>query len=829
MADYLHALPSGYRIEEYELVRVLGSGGFGITYLGYDHHLDKAVAIKEYLPNDLAVRTDNQSVLPKAIQDQADYEWGLERFLSEAQTLARFDHRHIIKIHRFFRAHGTGYSVMEYAEGETLSALLQRKSTLTEVELKRILFPILDGLEAVHRADFLHRDIKPGNIVIRDDGSPVLIDFGSARQAVAGKSRSVTAIVTPGYAPIEQYSVKGHQGPWTDIYALGSVCYRCLTGEPPNDAAERLREDPLVPAAERCKGKASAALLGAIDRALLVDERDRPQSIAAWRKMLAGVPESRKDTITSAGKSVTAKGSATTGKRKSRADIVLVAMIVLLLGASAWRGWQLYQDVPSNDASETVTLVEQEEEVATDTSQTGNEMKTAPGLVEQEMPVSDASKTVTEVEQQADVAMDTTQARDEAENALQTGRSGTGQPTLKQEASRPEEDEITRLLEAAEADMMARRLTFPAGNNAWDKYRRVLELEPAHPEAIAGMERVMASYQGLFAEALAQEEFDKAAGYLARIRELNPDSLFLAEGEQRLATVRQAEGGRQTAKARARDLAGEMVYIPGGTFRMGDLNGEGYDSEKPVHSVTVSAFKLGKYEVTVSQFRRFVLATGYRTLAEKGAGNVKGCNTLEYETRNEWGYTPGRSWRDLGYPIEEDQPVVCVGWHDAFAYVHWLSEQTGNAYRLPSEAEWEYAVRAGSETLYHFGDEAERLCEFGNVADMTKWPNGNVWTKRTKCDDGAVFPTSVGSYRSNAFGLYDMHGNVREWVEDCWNDNYAGAPNDGSAWTSGTCDRRVIRGGSFDLATRNLRSANRNWGGNAYRTANVGFRLAQDL
>ena len=287
MTDYLHALPPGYRIEEYELVRVLGSGGFGITYLGYDHHLDKAVAIKEYLPNDLAVRTDNNSVLPKSTQDKADYEWGLARFLNEAQTLARFDHRHIIKIHRFFRAHGTGYSVMEYAEGETLSEMLQRKGALTEPELKAILFPILDGLEAVHEADFLHRDIKPSNIVIRDDGSPVLIDFGSARQAVAGKSRSVTAIVTPGYAPVEQYSVKGHQGPWTDIYGLGAVCYRCLTGEPPVDATERLREDPLVPAAQRCKGKASASLMGAIDRALRVNEGERPQTIAEWRKMLS--------------------------------------------------------------------------------------------------------------------------------------------------------------------------------------------------------------------------------------------------------------------------------------------------------------------------------------------------------------------------------------------------------------------------------------------------------------------------------------------------------------------------------------------------------------
>ena len=131
---------------------------------------------------------------------------------------------------------------MEYAEGETLSAFLERKGTLKEAELKAILYPILDGLEVVHRADFLHRDIKPGNIIIRDeDNSPVLLDFGSARQAIGARSRSVTSIITPGYAPIEQYSSRGDQGPWTDIYALGGVCYRALTGEVPDDATDRMR------------------------------------------------------------------------------------------------------------------------------------------------------------------------------------------------------------------------------------------------------------------------------------------------------------------------------------------------------------------------------------------------------------------------------------------------------------------------------------------------------------------------------------------------------------------------------------------------------------
>ena len=280
-------MPQGHRLQEYELVRVLGFGGFGMTYLGFDHNLDKAIAIKEYLPSDIATRTADRSVAPQASEFRGDFQWGLERFLDEARTLARFDHRHIIKVHRFFEANGTAYIVMEYAEGETLSVYLERKGTLSEAELKGILYPLLDGLEVVHGADFLHRDIKPGNIVLRDvDDSPVLLDFGAARQAIGAKSRSVTSIVTPGYAPIEQYSSRGYQGAWTDIYALGGVCYRALTGQVPDDATDRVRNDPLVPVSQRCADRASGAFLSAIDMALSVDEGDRPQSISVWREAL---------------------------------------------------------------------------------------------------------------------------------------------------------------------------------------------------------------------------------------------------------------------------------------------------------------------------------------------------------------------------------------------------------------------------------------------------------------------------------------------------------------------------------------------------------------
>ena len=284
------ALPQGTRIREFEFHRVLGYGGFGITYLGWNLSLDIPVAIKEYLPVDLATREQDGSVVSQTAQAAADFQWGLERFVDEARTLARFQHPNIVGVHQYFEAHSTAYIVMDYVEGEDLSAHLERKGTLQEAELKAILYPLLSALDVIHQADFLHRDIKPGNIVLRDtDGSPVLLDFGAARQAIEAKSRSVTSIVTPGYAPIEQYSSRGRQGAWTDIYALGGVCYRALTGQAPEDATDRMRHDPLVPVAQQCAGRASAAFLSAIDWALSVDEGARPQRVGAWREAMEGM------------------------------------------------------------------------------------------------------------------------------------------------------------------------------------------------------------------------------------------------------------------------------------------------------------------------------------------------------------------------------------------------------------------------------------------------------------------------------------------------------------------------------------------------------------
>ena len=871
--DHRLALPQGTRVQDFEFHRVLGHGGFGITYLGWNKALDIPVAIKEYLPADLAMREEDMSVLPKSSGDEADFHWGLDRFLDEARVMARFKHPNIVQVQHFFQAHGTAYIVMEYVEGETLSDFFKRRGTLTESELKNILLPLLAGLIEVHEAGILHRDIKPGNILLRAaDGSPVLVDFGAARQAVGTRSRSVTAVLTPGYAPLEQYSSRGHQGPWTDIYALGGVCYQALAGRVPDEAMDRIRQDPTIPITEAAKGQVTDSFLSAIDWSLQVEEMDRPQGVRVWRSALLGEEEIpapiTEDTTTK-----TQQSQAPDNTQKITTKWLLTAGILLLIGAGGWWGWQEYPQLFGQGSAD------------------------APELAEPETPKDTPAEIpqVTETKQ-------TREAVASAEETPPPEKAEAEQPTPKEPALTLEEAEVARLLAAAEADLKARRLTSPAGNNAWEKYQHVLSLSPAHPEAMAGMERVIGSYMELFRTAMEQEDFDQADSYLKRIRELHPDSPSLSAGKKQLEDARQerknrlaeqerqhkaeeaarqvklerqhiaeaikehwvafeaaleaedldeaagilaeisglnpeepglttgeerleaaqAELERKRQEALKLELAGEMISIPDGTFSMGDLSGEGEDDERPVHTVTVPSFMMGKHEVTVGQFRRFVKATEYRTDAERNSDGKEGCSIY---TRDGWKWTWGRSWRSPGYSVEDDHPVVCVSWNDAQAFIEWLTEQTGESYRLPSEAEWEYATRAGSTTKYHFGDSESQLCRYANHADSST----NFEWQNKSCSDGVGTRTAeVGRYQPNNYGVHDVHGNVNEWLQDCWNENYRGAPVDGSVWELGDCSRRVIRGGSWYNNLWTQRSSDRHGTPRLSRTADIGFRLAQD-
>ncbi len=287
--QHFNALPAGYQLQEYTLKSVLGHGGFGITYLAADNNLGKDVAIKEYLPTEFAVRRDDSRVQPRSTADNSDYEWGLDRFMKEAQTLGLFRHPNIVPVFRAFKENGTAYMVMEYQKGQSLAELFRKHRTeFNEEDLLNLVLPMLDGLAVVHKAGYLHRDLKPGNIFIREDGSPVLLDFGAARNAVGRKSKNLTSIVTPGYAPLEQYFADGNQGPWTDIYATASILYQAVAGRIPPEAPARVKRDPITPAVEAGRGRFSETFLSGIDIGLRVEEEQRPQTVEQWRALLLG-------------------------------------------------------------------------------------------------------------------------------------------------------------------------------------------------------------------------------------------------------------------------------------------------------------------------------------------------------------------------------------------------------------------------------------------------------------------------------------------------------------------------------------------------------------
>lgn len=289
-AEHDQALPVGTRLGDYRLDMVIGHGGFGITYRAFDTQLAKFVAIKEYLPAEFALRRPDGEVAPRGARLADDFAWGRDRFLDEARALARFRHPHIVPVLRYFEAHGTAYTVMEFEDGSSVAQLLRQEGRrLQPDEVKRLAEGLLNGLGAVHAQGFLHRDIKPSNIIVRRDGVPVLIDFGAARQAMGGRTRTLTGILTPQYAPIEQYALDGKQGPWSDIYSAAAVLHHAIAGFAPPEAASRVGTDPYRPLAVTQADRFDGALLAAVDRGLAFAPEQRPQTIEMWRPMFGAV------------------------------------------------------------------------------------------------------------------------------------------------------------------------------------------------------------------------------------------------------------------------------------------------------------------------------------------------------------------------------------------------------------------------------------------------------------------------------------------------------------------------------------------------------------
>ena len=350
----LVTLHPGQAVGRYRIVDVLGQGGFGITYRALDSELGREVAIKEYLPAALAVRLDGTTVVPRSTGAAEDYAWGRDRFIAEGRTLAAL-HRvpGIVLVHDFLETNGTAYLVMELLGGQTLQARVEGSGPLDAASLEALLRPLLDGLEKVHEAGFLHRDIKPANILLDDQGRPTLIDFGASRAAVAGRSQAMTAVFTPGYAAVEQFTA-ARQGPWTDIYGLAATLHFAVTGQPPANAVDRVLEDTYVPLADGRRPFAQN-LLAAIDAGLAVRAADRPQSIADWRALLSQPLPARSDAQATVVMK-RARADAAPSPQARRKPAVLALAAVALAGVAAG-GWFLLGARPTTTQPAAPTVV----------------------------------------------------------------------------------------------------------------------------------------------------------------------------------------------------------------------------------------------------------------------------------------------------------------------------------------------------------------------------------------------------------------------------------------------------------------------------------------
>ncbi|MDP3827889.1 MAG: protein kinase, partial [Polaromonas sp.] len=297
LITHVDALPVGTRLAEFEVLGLLGAGGFGMVYQAFDHSLQRPVAIKEFMPATLACRGPDGAVVVRDPADQAAFQAGLQSFVVEAQLLAQFDHPSLVKVFRYWEAHRTAYMVMPLYRGITLQAARsQMRSPPTEAWLRKVLWAVLGALKTLHQGRAVHRDVSPDNIFLQDIGPPVLLDLGAARHAMGGKTQDLTDAFKLSYAPLEQHAGAPdmRQGPWTDLYALAAVVHGLLCNKPPLPATFRAVRDRLPPFARVARTVQEQFGLGysqpfvqAVSQALAIDARDRPQSVGALVQLMA--------------------------------------------------------------------------------------------------------------------------------------------------------------------------------------------------------------------------------------------------------------------------------------------------------------------------------------------------------------------------------------------------------------------------------------------------------------------------------------------------------------------------------------------------------------
>ena len=840
----------GYTIDE-----KIGTGGMAEVYLGHQISIDRPVAIK--------------IMSPKLAVDESF----AKRFIKEANVGA-LTHPNIITVYDAGRVDSYYYIVMEYIGGGDLAEKISAQQLTFEQKIE-IVKQIATALGYSYSKGFIHRDVKPENILFREDGTPVLADFGIAKAVTSATNiTSVGTIIgSPYYMSPEQ--TRGQEVDHrSDLYSLGVVLYELLTGTKPFDSDDNYAigykhvnelPPPLPPQLARYQP--------VLEKVLAKDPNQRYQNSAEFIAAIDAVfgnfsaansaigdngqatviqpafnAQSSDDRYYPQAESQSAGARVYNRRKTDRHEasdsngsklMPLFAIIFTLLVIGGGAGLYLYSpwspvdsEVQDKSSAQTTQLSPEAESDSQDSGASGLATKTnSENLADSTIQDSSTTQLAStkqgdddSLKQQLLEKERLEQIRIEQEKAEQQRRQQQAQQRQRNEEQRRRDEEqrqkneeqrrlaqqkieqqklkqkqkeqekqaklakIKGLLSKGKSRTIQEKLLSPKKDSAYYYYKQALKLDANNSSAKSGIENIADLLEIELNQAFGNEKYsyveDKAIK-LSKYPEFKEFAQqYLAKAKQMKAQHKPLNPNEIQDKLVGGGKGPVLVKIPTGGFIMGDTQGTDTEGdEKPIHDVTIGkSIAIGKYEITFDQYEIFARTTGRTIPADNGYG------------------------RGL-------RPVINVTWHDATAYAEWLSAQTGRKYRLPTEAEWEYAARANTQTDYFWGNSIGRK-------------NANCYGCSGGFDNKKT--AKVGSYQANAYGIHDMHGNVWEWVQDCWHDRYDNAPSDGSAWEVAQCGGRVLRGGSWKTYPLFVRSSNRDWYESNRSSNQFGFRVVRE-
>ena len=747
------------------------------------------VGLTEYFPADLAARTPNGEVSLRSLELEDLFNTGRERFITEAKALAALRHPNLLRFDGVFSDQGTAFALHAAEEGRPLIDISKSaQSELAQPQIDAFLKPLISALKLLHSQNLIHANITPGTILLRPD--PLLIRFGAARSFLAIKMRKVNLGVTPGYsAPELHFSDEKAIGPRCDIFSLAAVLYFAVTGRHPISVIARGLGQTMPPTAAINAQNFRPAFLEAIDKGLELDPERRPPTIEAFGEMLFGkrersAPQSTKQAPEAAALSGNGHGSSV-GANPSPAD----------KGSSMNHPGNVSAQGPEDEDDED----EEYPDFGGGWRGLGIIRLVALAAVLALLIPTGLWMLQGQFGKQPEKSARVETGNDAGSPSAGTNSSASQEPSSRQGdrkrlASAKPASQTSTAPTSAEPDARAATIERPrapepkadasqktSGDAAATTGTRPLESAASEP-----VQRSTDLTSEAKPEAEEQEAKEPGADAMSSAR---PAAGKPTQGEPPTQVATAEPAPSPLLKVSATSPAGfkfrecavcpELVVVGKGEFAMG---ADEHPDEKPTHKVKISnPFAIGQYEVTHAEWEGCV---------EAGA-----CS-----------YRPN-------YQGSPNDAIGNLSWDDANTYLKWLSEKTGQVYRLPSEAEWEYASRAGTAKPFWWGNEVGS--GKANCADCGSGTNGKT--------------AAVGSYKPNAFGLYDTSGNVAEWVADCWNESYKGAPADGSAWLSGNCRLRVLRGGYFGSKSQSIRPAARFRYQSDVRYLGNGFRVLREL